>query len=219
MKLTVRTPCRENWDAMSGDAKRRFCDSCQKRVHHLSAMTEAEATAIAKRPGVCGRFRRDADGEVVFADSAPSLGRLAKQAAAVVIAASVVSTPALAGGQAANPEGITGNWLVDLVMEATGVAPTDPTPDPYEDIMGDIAWVQPDAETRTVHNRLTESVSVDCQGTTLTIPPGDTMALESEIGGSCTAKVRELSFVLASLETRCEKRDGAAVCFDATTRR
>ncbi len=213
MKLTVRTPCRENWNAMSGDDKRRFCGSCSKHVHHLSELTEAEATALVKQPGICGRFRQDASGRVVFADSGPTLTRLAKAAAAVVLTASVVSSPAMAGGQAASPDEATGNWLVDLVLEATGLAPDDATPvEEYPELMGDIAYVQPDAETRTFDNQLAESITVDCQGATLTVEPGTQMAIEATIGETCTVRTTSLAFVLDGLNTTCAQLDGGVAC-------
>ena len=38
----LSNPCSQDWSAMRGDEKRRFCDQCQLHVHNLSAMTKDE---------------------------------------------------------------------------------------------------------------------------------------------------------------------------------
>src|SRR4051812_1226688 len=37
----ISRPCSQDWNAMSGDDQRRFCDQCQLHVHNLSAMSPA----------------------------------------------------------------------------------------------------------------------------------------------------------------------------------
>ncbi len=63
LHLPIQDPCHEDWDAMSRtDGKRRFCDSCAKPVHDVSAMTEHEAWTVLSaesKPGgrgVCVRY-------------------------------------------------------------------------------------------------------------------------------------------------------------------
>lgn len=42
----ITKPCQQNWDAMTGDEKKRFCSHCQLHVHNLSAMTPDEQLAV-----------------------------------------------------------------------------------------------------------------------------------------------------------------------------
>jgi len=51
----ISQPCYQDWDAMEGDDKRRFCDQCQLHVHNLSAMSPAEQQALLsqRRPRQC----------------------------------------------------------------------------------------------------------------------------------------------------------------------
>jgi hypothetical protein len=49
--LRIAKPCPKNWDDMSGDAKRRFCEHCQLHVHNLSAMSPVERTQFVAESG------------------------------------------------------------------------------------------------------------------------------------------------------------------------
>lgn len=49
----ISKPCPADWDAMTGDAKRRFCEHCRLHVHNLTAMDEAERVALLS--GLTGR--------------------------------------------------------------------------------------------------------------------------------------------------------------------
>jgi hypothetical protein len=71
--LTVREPCTEDWNAMRGGERVRFCGLCHRNVFNLSAMTRPEAEAIlAEREGrLCVRFYKRADGTVTTSDCAP----------------------------------------------------------------------------------------------------------------------------------------------------
>ncbi len=69
--IGVAEPCHEDWSGMTGDAQKKFCDSCAKHVHNLSEMTreEAERFVTANPTGVCIRFHRDArTGRMLTAD-------------------------------------------------------------------------------------------------------------------------------------------------------
>lgn len=105
----VQTPCHERWDAMHGDAQKRFCDQCEKHVHNLSEMTrdEAEALVNANPTGLCIRMYKDEQGNVITADTSrveqqrrraafgwlPWLGVLAGAASAVLIWIGVTRPP------------------------------------------------------------------------------------------------------------------------------
>ena len=47
----VQQPCPEAWDAMAGNEKRRFCETCGLHVHNLNALTLEEREAVFARRG------------------------------------------------------------------------------------------------------------------------------------------------------------------------
>lgn len=59
--LAIPKPCNENWDAMTPDAKGRFCGACQKTVIDFTSMSDREIAQFFKKPApsVCGRFGGD----------------------------------------------------------------------------------------------------------------------------------------------------------------
>ena len=60
MKISINTPCHENWDAMTPNEKGAFCLSCQKTVVDFSKKTISEIKDFFKQvpetESVCGRF-------------------------------------------------------------------------------------------------------------------------------------------------------------------
>lgn len=63
-QIHIPTPCHESWEAMTGDARARFCTGCRKHVHNLSEMTRDEARTVLERAEehICVRFFPGADG-------------------------------------------------------------------------------------------------------------------------------------------------------------
>jgi hypothetical protein len=62
----ISTPCPKQWDQMSGDAKRRFCEHCQLHVHNVSTMApherrRLESEARGGRP-LCIAYQPRSDG-------------------------------------------------------------------------------------------------------------------------------------------------------------
>ncbi len=49
--LTINQPCSMDWNSMSGNDKRRFCNQCGCHVHNLSALTAAEQKQFAEKNG------------------------------------------------------------------------------------------------------------------------------------------------------------------------
>lgn len=47
----IDKPCSQDWNQMTGDDKRRFCEHCQLHVHNLSAMSEKERAEVLSRNG------------------------------------------------------------------------------------------------------------------------------------------------------------------------
>jgi hypothetical protein len=65
--IRIKEPCHESWDAMTGDAKTRFCAGCQRHVHNLSAMPREEADRLVCESAgrLCVRYEQGADGAPV----------------------------------------------------------------------------------------------------------------------------------------------------------
>lgn len=63
-ELFINEPCHENWEHMSsngtGSAAQRFCQSCDKHVHHLNEMPLREREALLQKAAsgesICVRF-------------------------------------------------------------------------------------------------------------------------------------------------------------------
>jgi hypothetical protein len=65
-RLTVTSPCSEDWDAMTGNEQVRFCSHCDLSVHNLSEMTRREALALVRKSEgrLCVRYYRRPDATV-----------------------------------------------------------------------------------------------------------------------------------------------------------
>jgi len=234
MRLQVNTPCDADWDAMTGDERKRFCDHCSKHVHDLSALTEPEARELLSKPGICGRYRVRPDGHVRFRGQ-----RLT--AAALVLSAVFASAPAIAGGKAApGSEGDWSDWIVEWLVggeepamlgeieplppeaqipevQIPEVEPPDPRQAvvPEEVIMGDIVSISPPAyETRTVENRSPDALKLICSGEVFTVSAGQRASFEvpeDEVcrvegaGGSQNLWEREAVCDRGRLGLRCDQ--------------
>jgi hypothetical protein len=97
--IPIASPCGADWRTMKPSDTKRFCDSCKKHVHDLSAMTAGDARALLASPpteGLCVRYLYDAHGDIAFrgAPLPPSMLSRAKRVARV--AAGVALPVALA---------------------------------------------------------------------------------------------------------------------------
>jgi len=91
------SPCSKNWNEMTGDEKARFCETCKKDVHNISAMTRKEARKFAAQNSgkACVRFERLENGKVLTADTKlHKIGRASRIAAGVFSAALTISAVA-----------------------------------------------------------------------------------------------------------------------------
>ncbi len=54
----IPKPCNENWNEMSGDERRKFCDKCSSTVYDLTDQSYDEIAALKKDNGgnLCGAF-------------------------------------------------------------------------------------------------------------------------------------------------------------------
>jgi hypothetical protein len=68
--IRVATPCRADWNAMTGDDRVRACGSCNKNVYNLSEMTrdEAEGLIMQHEKQLCVRYYQRTDGTILLAD-------------------------------------------------------------------------------------------------------------------------------------------------------
>jgi hypothetical protein len=68
--LKVASPCSQDWDAMVGDNRKRYCGECKLNVFNLSGMskTEAENLIMNAEGRLCVRFYKRADGSVITED-------------------------------------------------------------------------------------------------------------------------------------------------------
>jgi hypothetical protein len=104
-EIPIATPCGADWRSMKPTDNKRFCDSCRKHVHDLSAMTKEEARAVLASPpveGLCVRYLHDVHGDIVFQQGpiAPTLLVRAKRFAMVAAAAALPMAMAACGGGA-----------------------------------------------------------------------------------------------------------------------
>lgn len=68
--VRIAAPCPASWDAMTGDARVRFCGSCELNVYNLSGMSKKDAEALLQNAAdgggrLCVRFYRRADGTIL----------------------------------------------------------------------------------------------------------------------------------------------------------
>ena len=68
--LKVASPCPADWDAMAGDARKRFCGDCKLHVYNLSGMTRYDAENLLRlsEGRLCVRYYQRSDGTVLTQD-------------------------------------------------------------------------------------------------------------------------------------------------------
>src|ERR1700753_1244979 len=91
-RLSIGNSCTANWEAMTGDRQKRFCQECNKNVYNFSAMTRDEIVAAVApfEGGLCARTERAPGGAIIPAamPAAPQLiSRRVSPVAAVLVTA------------------------------------------------------------------------------------------------------------------------------------
>lgn len=110
VSVEIPEPCPMDWASMRGDDRQRFCDTCERHVHDLSACTREEAEALLHATGgnLCAAVTLDASGRVLHKPSFARMG--ARLAAALGIAGLLqacepaAASPADAGKPPPTPE-------------------------------------------------------------------------------------------------------------------
>ncbi|HEY9790879.1 MAG TPA: hypothetical protein V6D22_10800 [Candidatus Obscuribacterales bacterium] len=68
--IRIATPCKADWNKMSGDQRVRFCGQCKLNVYNISEMTteDAEKLIREKEGKLCVRMYRRNDGTLLNKD-------------------------------------------------------------------------------------------------------------------------------------------------------
>jgi hypothetical protein len=95
--IRVATPCRADWNQMTGDERTRHCGDCKKNVYNLSHMTrdEAEALILEKEGKLCARYFQRHDGTILLKDCSIGIGARRKRRVIAVGAMALLGTAAL----------------------------------------------------------------------------------------------------------------------------
>lgn len=113
-QVPIDSPCHESWDAMAGDAERRFCGVCQKHVHNLSEMRHDEAQSLLRASGgehLCVRYTAEEDGTLRFRDLVPR-GLLTRKLLRTAFAATMLA--------ACTPHDDKPRDLGDVIIDGVG---------------------------------------------------------------------------------------------------
>jgi ankyrin repeat protein len=93
--IEVKKACSEDWDAMTGNERVRFCSHCALEVNNLSALTRKQAMRLVSQSGgrICVRYvKNPTDNSPVFARKVYQITRRASFAAGVLSASLAFST-------------------------------------------------------------------------------------------------------------------------------
>lgn len=136
--LRMASPCSADWNAMTGDERKRFCSECRLHVYNLSGMTKYDAENLLRlsEGRVCVRYYQRPDGTVLTKDCPVGWARLKKRATALVSAAAAVLITMFGGllvlASFGKSTKIVRNFPIPFVT---------PTPEPI--LMGAIAMPTP----------------------------------------------------------------------------
>jgi hypothetical protein len=70
-EIRIPNPCSQNWDAMAGNERSRFCARCNRTVVNLSVLTRVELEVLidaSKGIRLCGRYVQRPDGSMITRD-------------------------------------------------------------------------------------------------------------------------------------------------------
>ena len=95
IKISIPTPCHENWATMSPVEKGRFCAACEKKVFDFTQMPDREIAGIlSANENICGRIKpSQANRELVIPHHRKN------HAAAIAAVALLAASPAVSYAQ------------------------------------------------------------------------------------------------------------------------
>ncbi len=99
--IQIKSPCSEDWNAMKGGDKVRFCGHCDLNVNNISALTRKQAMKLVRDSDgrICVRYiKNPVDNKPLFADRLYKITRRAGIAAGVLGASLALSTLTYAQG-------------------------------------------------------------------------------------------------------------------------
>jgi hypothetical protein len=136
-RIRVATPCRADWNQMTGDERVRHCAQCKKDVFNLSDMRreQAERLIIEKNGDLCARYYQRQDGTILLADCSVGLAQKKKtKVAAAGALALLAGTPvaALSLRTKAHAPAEPQVQITGVVEIETPPPPPPPTPKPEE---------------------------------------------------------------------------------------
>ncbi|MBX7224164.1 MAG: ankyrin repeat domain-containing protein [Blastocatellia bacterium] len=107
-RVSVKSPCQEDWNQMKGNDTVRFCSHCSKSVHNLSEMTRSEAIKLVEQSKgrLCIRYVQTPNKSIITKPDLPRpniqfgrLGNLATGVFSLAAGMAVLATPISAWGQ------------------------------------------------------------------------------------------------------------------------
>lgn len=80
-RITVTSPCQQEWDSMSGNDRVRFCEHCSRHVHHLSEMTRNEVLRLVRKSNgrLCVRYYRDRNAQLLARAASTKLHQISRR--------------------------------------------------------------------------------------------------------------------------------------------
>jgi hypothetical protein len=154
--LKVASPCSQDWNAMIGSERKRYCGECKLNVYNLSGMSRAEAeNLIMNAEGrLCVRFYKRADGSVLTQDCPVGWARVKQRTKAYVtaLASLIFSFFGALGLVAAFKE--SNETVVGAIPVATATPKQTPkaTPEETPHLMGAIAVPTPKQTPKATPN-------------------------------------------------------------------
>lgn len=136
--LKIASPCSADWEAMSGDDRKRFCGDCKLHVYNLSGMTKYDAENLLRlsEGRLCVRYFERADGTVLTQECPVGWARVKRRLSVAAAAAFGLFISFMGLFGVASVFGRKGATIGELIPFAT------PTPD-RPALMGAIAMPSP----------------------------------------------------------------------------
>jgi hypothetical protein len=135
--IRIASPCRADWNEMTGDDRTRTCAACAKQVFNLSEMTRAEAEAVIaeKHGNLCARYYQRADGTIMLADC--TVGGSGARARSFVLATALAAGAAYAKLHRGTPPAEAtsiGTAIDEVPAEAATTSSSHDAPPPPRDL-------------------------------------------------------------------------------------